>query len=82
LWAILIVVQVPEVVYVACRPCSICHRCAGQVLHLSTRMSNCVLKHTLIILVCNKFQLFLFNFDNITCTMHYRWVEIHDFLFS
>ena len=45
-------------------------------------MSTCVLKHTLIILVCTQFQLFLFNSDNITGIIHYKLVRIHDFMFS
>ena len=45
-WAILIVVQVSDVTYETCSSASIHHRCATQILQVSTMMPNCMLKHT------------------------------------
>ena len=69
-WAILIVVQVLDVDYMAYGPGSVYQRCAEQVLQVSTMVPNCVPKHTLIILVCNKLPLLLSNFTNVTYAAH------------
>ena len=69
-WAILVVVQVLDVDYMTYGPGSVYQRCAEQVLQVSTMVPNCVPRHTLIILVCNRLQLLLSNFTNVTYVAH------------
>jgi hypothetical protein len=81
-WAILIVVQVLDVDHMAYGSGSVYQRCAEQVLQVSTMVPNCVPKHTLIILVCNKFLLFLSNFTNVAYVADQGWIGKYDLLSS
>ena len=82
MWAILIVVQVLDVDYMAYGSGSVYQRCAEQILQVSTMVPSCVPKHTPIILVCNDLSSFLSNFTDVTYIAHQGWIEKYDLLFS